>query len=179
MLQLDVARLKRTPGESARYERQAYLTPLEVQGEKVSFSGPVRVCLVVSNTGDALLARGEVEGELKLTCSRCLEMFECAFNLPFEETYRPVAWGEEAATTGSGQEGVESVPFSGDFLDVTPEVLNNITLNLPMKALCREDCPGLCPHCGRNLKAGQCGCESEKVDPRLSVLKDFFGKKRD
>ncbi len=177
MLQMDVARLKRSVGETSRYELQAALAPLEVQGETVSFCGPVRVSLVVGNTGEELLARGQVAGNLKLTCDRCLELFEYAFRLPFEETYRPVPGGEEASP-GSGKNDADSVTFSGDILDITPEVLNNIILTLPMKTLCREDCPGLCPHCGRNLKTGQCGCESENIDPRLSVLKDFFGREK-
>lgn len=177
MLQMDVASLKRSIGDTSCYELQAALTPLEVRGATVSFCGPVKVSLVVSNTGEGLLARGQVAGNLKLTCDRCLELFQYAFNLPFEETYRPVPGGE-AASSGSGKNDAESVTFSGDILDITPEVLNNIILALPMKALCREDCPGLCPHCGRNLKAGQCDCESEKIDPRLSVLKDFFSREK-
>ncbi|MCL6560327.1 MAG: DUF177 domain-containing protein, partial [Firmicutes bacterium] len=69
-----------------------------------------------------------------------------------------------------------AVPFHGDVLDVTPEVLKSIILALPMKAVCREECPGLCPGCGRNLNEGRCGCVNEDIDPRLSVLKDFFKK---
>lgn len=178
MLQMDVVRLKRLTGESARFELLADLPPLEVQGETASFCGPVSARLVVSNTGAVLLAQGEVAGKLGLTCDRCLELFEYAFLLPFEETYRPVPGGEEIGP-GCGREEAESVPFSGDLLDITPEVLNGVILALPMKALCRDDCPGLCPHCGSNLGVGQCSCESEKIDPRFSVLKDFFDKKKE
>ena len=96
---------------------------------------------------------------------------------PFEETYRPVPGGGEVPS-GSGEKDAESVTFSGDILDITPEVLNSIILSLPMKALCKEDCPGLCPRCGSNLKDGQCGCESENIDPRLNVLKDFSAGQR-
>jgi len=177
MLQMDVASLKRSIGDTLATNCRPALTPLEVRGETVSFCGPVRVSLDVCNTGEGLLARGQIAGNLQMTCGRCLEFFPYAFSLPFEETYRPVSGGGEASS-GSSKNDTESVTFSGDILDITPEVINNIILALPMKALCREDCPGLCPHCGCNLKAGQCGCESEKIDPRFNVLKDFFGREK-
>ncbi|HPU36293.1 MAG TPA: DUF177 domain-containing protein [Bacillota bacterium] len=177
MLQVDVASLKRNIGETSCYELQAALPPLEIRGEKVSFWEPVKVSLVVCNTGEGLLARGQITGELQLACDRCLELFHYAFSLPFEETYRPVPGGGEVPS-GSGEKDAESVTFSGDILDITPEVLNSIILSLPMKALCKEDCPGLCPRCGSNLKDGQCGCESENIDPRLNVLKDFFSRSK-
>ena len=48
--------------------------------------------------------------------------------------------------------------------------MTDLLLALPTKHLCREDCRGLCPHCGKNLNEGLCGCREDKVDPRLAVL---------
>lgn len=167
MLQLDVARLKRSPGDSVRYDLLADLPPLELPGERINFVGPVKAGLDVANTGETLAVTGEVSGKLTLTCGRCLEPFEFVFEVPMEETYAPASQGEQG----------EAVPFTGDILDVTAEVLKNIHLALPMKAVCREECQGLCPRCGRNLNESRCNCESEGIDPRLSVLKDLFRKK--
>lgn len=164
MLQLDVARLKRSPGDSVRFDLPADLPPLELAGENVSFAGPVKAGLVVRNTGTNLAVEGEVSGTLKLTCGRCLEPFDYFFEVPVEETYAPASEGDRG----------EAVPFTGDVLDITPEVLKSIILALPMKAVCREECPGLCPKCGRNLDEGRCGCGNEDMDPRLSVLKDLL-----
>jgi len=38
--------------------------------------------------------------------------------------------------------------------------------------LCREDCKGLCVHCGQNLNLASCDCAktAEKVDPRWTAL---------
>lgn len=41
----------------------------------------------------------------------------------------------------------------------------DILLELPSKFLCREDCRGLCPMCGKNLNEGLCGCHSDRTDP--------------
>jgi uncharacterized protein len=44
-------------------------------------------------------------------------------------------------------------------------------LALPMKPLCRPDCQGLCPVCGKNRNVETCACQSEWVDPRMEALR--------
>lgn len=167
MLQVDVARLKRSPGETVSLNLKGEVPPLEQQGEKIFFAGPVVARLSITNTGKSLKVEGNVSGELKLTCSRCLEPFSYFFENPLEETYVPAA--EMIAEE-------ESVPFSGDILDITPEVQKSVFQLLPMKALCQEECPGLCLKCGKNLKEGPCNCAEDGVDSRLAVLKDLLKK---
>jgi DUF177 domain-containing protein len=48
-----------------------------------------------------------------------------------------------------------------------------VLLALPMHAVCREDCKGLCGSCGQNLNEGECRCAVDRVDPRFAQLKDF------
>lgn len=164
MLQLDVGMLKKAPGDFEPFNLSAELPPFELQGECMNFPGPVKAILVVSNNGTTLVVEGEVSGRLTLNCSRCLDNYDYFFEVPFSETYA------QAAQDNVG----EVVPFSGDILDITPEVLNSIILSLPMKALCREDCRGLCQRCGCNLNKSRCDCSNEETDPRLSVLKKLL-----
>jgi uncharacterized protein len=49
-------------------------------------------------------------------------------------------------------------------------------LTLPMKPLCRPDCQGLCPVCGKNRNREQCDCKAEWVDPRLAELRKLLDK---
>jgi len=55
-----------------------------------------------------------------------------------------------------------------------------VLLALPMKAICRSDCRGLCPQCGVNLNNEECRCESHAADPRTAPLarlkQDWFKK---
>lgn len=164
MLQLDVARLKRSPGDTVRFDLVENLPPLELSGDSISFIEPVNASLVVLNTGKTLAVEGKVYGKLELKCGRCLKPFVYDFEVPVEESYAPA------------QEGLDKDlhAFSGDLLDVTPEVLKSIYLALPMKTLCNEECLGLCPKCGRNLNEGSCGCAEEDFDPRLDVLKKLL-----
>lgn len=165
MLQLDVARLKRSPGESVSFERKADIPPMEMAGEKISFDGPVKAILNATNTGQAIMVEGSVSGLLQLRCCRCLELFCYSFEVPFAEIYTTAV--EEAKEE-------EVIPFSGDILDVTPEFLKSLILALPMKQVCREECQGLCPGCGQNLNQGRCECAGTEVDPRLSALRDIL-----
>ncbi|MCG9969775.1 DUF177 domain-containing protein [Pelotomaculum terephthalicicum JT] len=164
MLQLDVGAIKKAPGDFGPFNLSAELPPFELRGEYLGFLGPVKASLIVSNVDSALVVEGEVSGGLKLNCGRCLEPYDYFFHVPFKETYAQAAQDSEG----------EVVTFSGDILDIAPEVLNSIILSLPMKALCSEDCRGLCPRCGCNLNESRCDCSDDETDPRLSVLKKLL-----
>lgn len=40
-----------------------------------------------------------------------------------------------------------------------------------MTYLCKEDCKGLCPHCGADRNVTECDCESRQIDPRFAALR--------
>ena len=50
-----------------------------------------------------------------------------------------------------------------------------LPLDMETKFLCREDCKGLCPTCGKNLNLGPCGCRKQ-TDPRFAVLEQLLDK---
>ena len=55
-------------------------------------------------------------------------------------------------------------------LDLNEAVRQYTIVDQPMKPLCREDCCGLCHHCGANLNLEPCGCEEPATDPRWAAL---------
>ena len=64
--------------------------------------------------------------------------------------------------------------LTGYNLDADRLVCNELSLNLPMKVLCKEDCKGICNRCGANLNYGICGCDTRSLDPRMAVIQDIF-----
>ena len=61
-------------------------------------------------------------------------------------------------------------------LDVDEALREELLMCFPMRLLCDEDCPGLCPKCGKPKKEGDCGCPEKEIDPRLAVLKNWLDK---
>lgn len=61
-------------------------------------------------------------------------------------------------------------------IDVTPAIREELVLAAPRYVVCRDDCKGLCPRCGKDLNAGTCGC-APATDARwqpLKALKDML-----
>ena len=50
-------------------------------------------------------------------------------------------------------------------------IQQQVVMAFPLKPLCREKCKGLCPKCGANLNAGDCGCDNTGFNNKFSVLK--------
>jgi uncharacterized protein len=63
--------------------------------------------------------------------------------------------------------------FDGKVIDLEPIVREQLLLALPMNAVCREDCKGLCGQCGQNLNEKPCDCQEKFVDPRFAALKNI------
>jgi len=126
--------------------------------------------LVLINTGRKILVQGTLSAAAGFTCSRCLQPYTAQMPLKIEEEYYPVI----DVNTGTKLEAPED---NGAFkiderhtLDLSEAIRQYIVMALPMKPLCREDCAGICPTCGKDLNLGKCDCPAEAVDPRWAEL---------
>lgn len=101
-------------------------------------------------------------------CGRCLELFETPVAVDFDEEYV----FEHDPLTGRRVE-VDIDEFRIDahgHLDLSEAVRQYEESVLPLRPLCRPDCRGLCPRCGRNLNTGPCDCAAADSDDRWSAL---------
>lgn len=113
---------------------------------------------------------GELRFDAVLSCSRCLTPIEQSFTIPIEESF---VWkGEGVQSEADLDEGVHL--YEGDEIDLIPPLEEWVYLTLPLYPLCKSDCKGLCPVCGTNRNEKECGCNQEKIDPRLAGLAKFF-----
>ena len=67
----------------------------------------------------------------------------------------------------------------GEGLLLEDAVREQVLLAVPLKVICREDCKGLCPHCGANQNLERCSCSEPMEDPRWTALKDIRSKLED
>ncbi|MBN1204639.1 MAG: DUF177 domain-containing protein [Myxococcaceae bacterium] len=130
-----------------------------------------------------VLLQGEFTAHVAAPCKRCL--VDVAMDVPVSFTLNLVpealARGEDVGGEESGAEQGETAGsfeledadeelFDGKTIDLDPIVREQVLLALPMNAVCREDCKGLCAQCGQNLNEKKCGCETKVIDPRLAPL---------
>lgn len=129
------------------------------------FAGPVQVELEAQQVLRDVLVNGQVKGMVAHECRRCLEPVSTPVVEDLSMFFQAGVPEEQAEA-----EEVYALPERGD-LDLAPAVREQVALAVPQFALCREDCRGLCPKCGRNLNEGDCDCVSEEVDDRWAALR--------
>ena len=105
---------------------------------------------------------------LSIPCDRCLEPVDTRVDYMVDEI---VDFNDNA----SEEEAKEEKDYiDGYDLDVDKLVFGEILISMPGKTLCKEDCKGICLICGANLNKGECGCDRDILDPRMSVFKDIL-----
>ena len=117
--------------------------------------------------------RGRLSTGLELQCARCLEPVKQDVEREFELLYRPLgadAGRDELSVTAAE---AEIGYYQGDGILLEDVLREQVLLALPLKVTCREDCKGLCPHCGKNLNEEQCSCSVPMEDPRWAALKEI------
>lgn len=178
---IDVSDLIREVGARLELDVRADVPPVEYGGAVVAFE-PVRCRLILVHTGGRILVEGGLSGAARLVCSRCLEAYRHPLQTALALEYRaaPAAEaGTAAGATGTpgpaggnaeGPADDEVGRYAHGRLDLGDAVREALLLALPMKPLCRPDCPGLCPRCGHRLAEGPCGCPAEEPDPKWAPL---------
>lgn len=129
---------------------------------------PLDVEVSYYRAGDDLYFEGRCTGTAEGVCARCLETFSLPLAAPFEFVLTRAQPSE--ATQELHTEDLAFSFYSGDEIDLTPLVGEQAILALPSRAVCREDCRGLCPVCGANRNVDPCECRPGGPDPRLAIL---------
>ncbi len=104
--------------------------------------GFVRGEAKVTRIRKGVLVQCEVTAEVKLECSRCLGTFLCPITFTAEEEFLPIA-DLLSVTTPSPEHPEGFTIDTKNVVDLSELIRQYILLNLPMKPLCRPDCPGI------------------------------------
>ena len=119
---------------------------------------------------------GKVEAHLEFSCARCLEPVVDDVDKSFDLIYRPLGVDRRADEVAISEAETEIGYYQGEGLLLEDALREQVLLATPVRALCREDCKGLCPQCGRNLNVEQCNCEQHLSDPRWDALSEIKKK---
>jgi uncharacterized protein len=128
--------------------------------------------------GGEIRINGSLKTTVEMMCSRCLEPARHDINKSFDLFFRQrdELMFDEDQEIELTERDTQTAFFSGTQLAIGEILREQVLLALPMKALCRVDCKGLCPTCGINLNSGTCSCPAEKFSPHMDTLLEL--KKR-
>lgn len=127
--------------------------------------------LVLGSLGE-IRVTGHLSVTMETPCDRCLETARFPVDTDFVLYYRPISEGygdEKEIDAGEAEMGF----YEGDSLELNDVFREQILLALPMQRVCREDCLGICPQCGKNRNLNQCQCPSSSSDHRWAALKEL------
>ena len=119
----------------------------EVKG--YSFAGPVTVKGKIVNRAGIVILNYTIGFTLNAVCDRCLAEFEREYSCDFEHIL----------VRSVNTDNDEYIVTESDQLDLDELAIMDMLLQIPSKMLCREDCKGLCPHCGTDLNYNECNCK--------------------
>ena len=172
---INLSELFPVEGKSKTYDLELEMTQFHAPDGVYGIVEKHPVNLVITNQGDKVLTvKGEADVCLEMPCSRCLEPVKVPFHLEIDQKVDMKQTDEDRAADLD-----EQFYINGYNLDVDQLVGNELTLNLPMKVLCSEDCKGICNRCGTNLNHETCDCDNRPLDPRMSVIQDIFKQSKE
>lgn len=160
---LDLEPIFNNEGMVREFDYELDLSSQELSGTK-PFASPVRVSGSVGNYTGIVEMRAKADFVLELCCDRCAKPISVAQKVDIFHTL----------VTHLNDEANDELLLVNELrFDLDPLVTEDIFLSLPSKFLCKEDCKGVCPKCGKDLNTDSCSCEKE-IDPRLTALKQLL-----
>jgi uncharacterized protein len=160
--------VKLRPGEEYRDEIELELEPFVLGRERyLPVPDKVPAEFVVSRASTGTVFDLRFTTRLHGPCFRCLG--DAVLELPIDAR-------EYQATNPDGADELKSQYLEDDRLDLAAWGRDAVALELPDKILCRPDCAGLCPMCGKNLNEEPHEHEDEATDSRWAALEGLREK---
>lgn len=130
--------INKIPAEGLELEEDLDPQDLDIATEQIKFKEPLKVSAKAIKITNTISVDIIVCGQMNLVCGRCLVEFQRELRQNLKLNF--------------------IVDNDKLFIDLDPEIRQEIILNYPWKIVCKPDCKGLCPRCGADLNKGKCNC---------------------
>ncbi|MFL5951457.1 MAG: YceD family protein, partial [Gaiellaceae bacterium] len=165
MKSFNLRQLRLRSGEQYRDEVELDLEPFELGGERyLPVPGTVPAELEITKAATGTVFQLGFTARLHGPCYRCLDDAVLELQL---------AGREYQATNPEGSDELRTQYLVDGNLDLSAWARDILALALPDKILCRADCAGLCPMCGKNLNTEPHEHEEERTDSRWAALESL------
>jgi uncharacterized protein len=165
MTTFDLRTLRLRSGDQAREDVELELEPLVLGGQAYEpRPDPTPAELTATRASSGTVLELALDLSLHGPCFRCLVDAELPLSLRLRE-YQ--------ATNPGGDDELCSEYLDDDRVDLSAWARDAIALALPDQILCRPDCAGLCPVCGKDLNAEPHEHAEERADPRWEKLSEL------
>jgi len=146
----------------------------DLGAEHAAIAGAIAVEVDLESTVDDIGLHGTIVVPRVAHCRRCLKPIADTVTIVVDERYAEpaadAAAGAALAERCPSETFPEPYPMRRGQIDLRPMVREEVLLALDEAPLCRLDCPGLCPVCGRDVSVEPCECDATVVDDRWAVL---------
>lgn len=168
-MRLNISNIKQNEGKTKDFKFEEVLDGSKVKREIISSQNPIKVFGTAQNVGNRIFEIiSTIDFKANTYCYRCLEKTQIDLKIDFKLKF------SDREFDSSEKTDEDIFFFSGNDIELTPHIINEIILHWPSQVLCKPDCNGLCPHCGKNLNKTECSCKEDEIDPRLAVLKKLL-----
>jgi uncharacterized protein len=152
-------------GEQFRDVREVELGPLALGGQRyLPVPEQPEAAFTLTQTSSGLVLELELDVRMIGPCFRCLA--DAGLTLHVQSR-------EYQATNPEESDELATPYLVDDQLDLSAWAHDAVALALPDKILCRPDCAGLCPVCGRDLNREPHEHEEAEADPRWAALSEL------
>ena len=143
---------------------------IDYRPAEIKQAEPLEVTATAELIETQIRIAGELVTKLEMTCARCLEPVIEEVHRSFDLFYSPLPKIEKPEEEQLKEDDADVGFYKGDGLFLADVLIEQVLLAVPMKAICRSDCRGLCATCGANLNHEECRCETHSTDARLAPL---------
>ncbi|MCJ7680144.1 MAG: DUF177 domain-containing protein [Candidatus Aminicenantes bacterium] len=168
--------IDRMPDEGVQVCEEFNFFSMELVDENAVFLKSVQAELYVKKIGEEVFVKGHISTLLSFVCDRCLSQYEFPVDSDFDLFYFPEELDETKDQLDS--DDMNMYYYQERQIDLRELALEQLNLTFPYKTICRQDCQGICPVCGKIVREGLCSCEKTESDPRLEKLKTYMKDKR-
>lgn len=154
--------IKKLKNGHYKFQDEQELEKLEIKDHV----GKYNLEIELEKTDSQIVLKNIVKVEYTVACDRCLVEFVNRTKSEFE-----LYFIFSNSKKNELDDNTKYIDEESEYIDITNDIRDYIILSFPMQHICKEECLGLCPRCGKDLNVEQCECKEESTNPIWDELK--------